>query len=334
MTPVVLLGPSMKQSRFTTVSSFLKQGLTSIAVISMVALTSACSDTSPTPSPTSSAQPETTQPKAPHPDKAFLWQVQSPKNTVYILGSIHLLKQSDYPLAQQINAAYEDAEKLVFEVDLGKLESGEAQSLVLDKATAQDGKTLQDRLTPETYQLAKTKASEIGLPIEAFSGFKPWFFSLSLITLKLQRLDFDPKNGVDQYFFKKATKDGKEILALETIEDQFNLFDGFSQGDQEEYIRQTIDELETLETSFKNMVVAWKTGDDKTLETLLLESFKDYPELEDQIFGARNRKWMTTIEPLLQKEDDYLIVVGAGHLVGKDSVLQLLQAKGHTLKRL
>lgn len=316
------------------VTAAIRRNLPRIAAIAMLALVSACQDkpTDPSPTPTPQATPAQTQ--APQPEKAFLWQVKSPQNTVYILGSIHLLKESDYPLAQQINDAYDDAEKLVFEVDLRELESSKTQSIVLEKATAQDGKTLKDRLTPETYQLAKTKASEIGLPIEAFSGFKPWFFSLTLITLKLQRLEFNPQNGVDQYFFKKAIKDGKETLALETIEDQFNLFDSFSQGNQEQYIRQTIDDLDTLETSFQEMVQAWKSGDDKTLESLLLKSFKDYPELEDQIFGARNRKWMTTIEPLLQQDEDYLIVVGAGHLVGKDNVLQLIEAKGHTLKRL
>ncbi len=308
----------------------IQKNVSRIAVIALLTLVSACGDkpTSPSPSPSPQASP------APQPKQTFLWQVKSPQNTVYLLGSIHLLKESDYPLAKQINDAYKDAEKLVFEVNMGELESSKTQSLVLEKATAQDGKTLKDRLTPETYQLAKTTASEIGLPIEAFSSFKPWFFSLTLITLKLQRLEFNPENGVDQYFFKKAIKDGKETLALETIEDQFNLFDSFSQGNQEQYIRQTIDELDTLETSFQEMVSAWKSGDDQTLKTLLLKSFKEYPELEDQIFGARNRKWMTTIEPLLQKEDDYLIVVGAGHLVGKDNVLELLQAKGHTPKRL
>lgn len=315
-----------------TFHGVIRQNVSRIAVVTLLTLVSACGDKPPRPSPTPS--PQVPQAQAPQPQQTFLWKVKSPQNTVYLLGSIHLLKKSDYPLAKQINDAYEDAEKLVFEVDMGELESSKTQSLVLEKATAQDGKTLKDRLTPETYQLAKTTASEIGLPIEAFSGFKPWFFSLTLITLKLQRLEFNPEHGVDQYFFKKATKDGKETLALETIEDQFNLFDSFSQGDQEQYIRQTIDELDTLETSFQEMVSAWKSGDDQTLKNLLLKSFKDYPELEDQIFGARNRKWMTTIEPLLQKEDDYLIVVGAGHLVGKDSVLELLQAKGHTLKRL
>ncbi|WP_299490122.1 TraB/GumN family protein [Acaryochloris sp. IP29b_bin.137] len=312
----------------------IRKILPRITVITLLTLVSACGDKPTSPSLSPAPSPQTSQPPAPQPEKTFLWQIKSSKNTVYLLGSIHLLKKSDYPLAQQINDAYEDAEKLVFEVDLGELESSKTQSIVLEKATAQDGKTLKDRLTPETYQLAKNTASEIGLPIEAFSGFKPWFFSLTLVTLKLQRLEFDPEHGVDQYFFKKAVKDGKETLALETIEDQFNLFDSFSQGDQEQYIRQTIDELDTLETSFQEMVTSWKSGDDKTLEALLLKSFKDYPELEDQIFGARNRKWMTVIEPLLQKEDDYLIVVGAGHLVGKDSVLKLLQAKGHKPTRL
>ncbi|WP_299416567.1 TraB/GumN family protein [Acaryochloris sp. IP29b_bin.148] len=315
-------------------SAIATKNLSRIAVIALLALISACQE-KPTDS-TSTPTPQTTQaqPEAPQPPKTFLWQVKSPKNTIYLLGSIHLLKESDYPLATQINDAYEDAEKLVFEVDMDQLESSETQSMVLEKATAQDGKTLPDRLTPQTYQLAKTAASEVGLPIEAFSGFKPWFFSLTLITMKFQRLGFNPQNGVDQYFFQKAKKDGKETLALEAIEDQLNLFNNFSQGDQEQYIRQTIEELDTLETSFQEMVQAWKAGDDQTLESLLLKSFKDYPDLEDQIFGARNRKWMTTIEPLLQKEDDYLIVVGAGHLVGKDSVLKLLQAKGHTPKRL
>jgi uncharacterized protein YbaP (TraB family) len=325
----------MFNTQFVNRSTLLQQGLSRMALMVMVALTVACSDPAPkagkhSPSP---LQTEAAQPQAPRPQKVFLWQVKSSKNTVYILGSIHLLKPSDYPLAQQINEAYNDAEKLVFEVDLGDLKSSQAQSIVLDKATAKDGKTLQDRLTPQTYQLAKATASEIGLPIEAFSGFEPWFFSLSLVTLKLQRLDFNPEYGVDQYFFNKATQDKKEVLALETIEDQFNLFDNFSQGNQEKYIRQTIEELDALETSFQKIVAAWKTGDEKTIESLMFESFNDYPELEDQIFGVRNRKWMATIEPLLQKEEDYLVIVGAGHLVGKNNVLQLLQAKGHRVQR-
>ncbi|NET38635.1 MAG: TraB/GumN family protein, partial [Cyanothece sp. SIO1E1] len=177
------------------------------------------------------------------------------------------------------------------------------------------------------------KAAEIGLPIAAFDSFEPWFFVLSLVTLKLQSLGFDPNYGVDRYFFNQAVQANKEILGLETVSDQLSLFDNLSAQDQEAYVQQTLLEFDTLETSFQSIIDAWKAGDAETLGNLIFESFEQYPAIRQKLFDERNQKWVPQIEALLQQDDDYLIVVGAGHLIGEGSVIDLLQDKGYVAKQ-
>ncbi len=308
--------------------------ITKIALIGLIAITNpACTaEQSRTETPAGDTQETPTQTAQSGP--AFLWSVKSSQNTVYLLGSVHLLQAKDYPLPAALDAAYEDAEKLIFEIDLKEAKSPDAQQMILKKATAEQGQTLQSTLNPDTYQLAEEKAKELGLPIQAMASFEPWFFSLTLLTAKLGQLGFQAKYGVDQHYYERAQKDGKEILALETIAEQISLFDNLKPSDQDEYVRQTLVELDTLSNSMTDIVSAWKSGNPSTLENLLFESFERYPKMRVKFFDERNQNWMKTLVPLLQKQDDYLVIVGAGHLVGENNVLQLLKEKGYSADQL
>lgn len=315
---------------FTTLGRFAK-----VAMIAVVLTTPACQEKSVT------ADAEQTQAEAQgkrtgqsQNGKAFLWSIQSSQNTLYLLGSVHLLQEKDYPLPAVLETAYQDAEKLVFEVDLKEAQSLEVQQLMLKKATLGDGKTLQTVLSPKTYQLAEQKATEVGLPIQAMAQFEPWFLSLSLLTMKLSQLGFQAQYGVDRHYYDRAVKDGKEILVLETVADQINVFDALTPSNQDDYVQQTLLELDTLGNSINDIVQAWKVGDLAAIEALLFESFEQYPDMRAKLFDERNQNWLKTLVPLLEQEEDYLVVVGAGHLVGDNNVLQLLEDKGYSADQL
>lgn len=274
------------------------------------------------------------QEKADKNEKAFLWRVKSNSVTVYILGSVHLLKKENYPLKPAIEFAFEQANKLVLEVDLnGPGQENLAQSL-LKKGMSPDGKTLEESVTPETYQLAEKRAREMGIEIQAFSRLKPWLVALTISTAKLQSLGFDPNYGIDKYFSDKARKAKKETLGLETVEYQINLFDGMPSSVQEMLLRQTLKDLDVMEKEVTRIIRSWTTGDIETAEKILLESFREYPDIYQRLISDRNRMWLPQIEELLKGKEDCLVIVGAGHLVGQGGVIELLRARGYSVEQL
>ena len=142
-------------------------------------------------------------------EKRSLWRVRSKNNVVYLLGSIHYLKPQSYPLAQEMEAAFKDAKKMIFEINLESAEGGRAQQLMALKGIYTDRTTLKDHVAPATYALAEKQLKELGLDIQIFNQFKPWFAAVTVLALKLQAMGFDPGKGIDQYFFRKAKKEKK-----------------------------------------------------------------------------------------------------------------------------
>jgi uncharacterized protein YbaP (TraB family) len=230
--------------------------------------------------------------------------------------------------------AFADSSKLVLEVNLDSLNSPDAQQMMLAKALLPAGKTLTEILSPATYQAVRQKVEALGLDIEALKRMKPWFLSLSLVAMKMQRLGYEAQHGVDRHFFERARKMKKDVLALETADFQLNLLDSLPPKTQEESLLQTLKELDQFETEFEQIMRAWATGQEKQLNDLLLESFKEYPDIYAKLISERNRNWLPKIESHLQGGNKTLVVVGAAHLVGRDGVVALLKQKGYSVEQL
>jgi uncharacterized protein YbaP (TraB family) len=269
-------------------------------------------------------------------DKSFLWQVQSSKSngSIYILGSIHFLKKENYPLKKTIEKAFSSAEKLVLEIDFKDADSGAVQRMTLEKGIQRNGKTLDQNVSPETYGLAQKRSAELGIDIRALSPLKPWVVALTLTALQLQKLGFDPKHGIDRYLAERAVKSGKTIAGLESAAFQIGLVDDLSERDQETMLRQSLKEMDLLDKGLEQIVRAWSAGDVQSLEALLLNSMREYPAVYQRIIVDRNRRWLPEIEKMIEQGESTLIVVGAGHLVGKDGVVELLKARGYTLEQM
>jgi uncharacterized protein YbaP (TraB family) len=250
-----------------------------------------------------------------------------------LLGSLHLLKQDAYPLATVIGSAYADSRKIVFETDIAALQEPAMQAKMLQLGLYPEGQNLLQDLDGSTRKLLEKKMGALGLPLEQFARFKPWFIALTLTTLELQRMGFNPMYGLDIHFFNKARTDAKEIGFLEPAEFQLNLLGNMVKKDQIAFLNQTLKDLETVNELTADLVKFWKAGNATGLHELLYRSFKDYPDIHDRLLIQRNKKWVEEIEVQMRENKNVLFIVGAGHLVGPESVVDLLKKRGYKVKQ-
>lgn len=265
--------------------------------------------------------------------RGCLWEVSTEKGTLFLVGTVHLLKPGTHVVSPAAEAAFEQSQTILLELDLDEAESPASRQLFARKALLEGG-TLKDKVSSETLALAIEKTEALGLPFDRLSNLKPWSLSLSLTLFKLQTLGFDPRHGVDRYYFDQGKQAGKEIGALETMEYQLDLFDGMSDRLQEELLRQTLGDLDHLGEETEQLVQAWSQGEVEVLEELMEKSFEDYPDLYQRLVVERNKNWVLRIEPLLNRPGTTLVVVGALHLVGEESVVELLKKQGYAVKQL
>ena len=263
-----------------------------------------------------------------------LWQLQSKSNVVYLLGSVHVLKESDYPLAAPIEAAFTNSQVAVFEASPKEMKEPETQLKMMVKSTLPAGETLKDRLSPKLYADFQKQVEQAGVPATAFDQFRPAMAGFALVMIELQKLGADPANGMDEHFFSRAEKEGKRIVPLETVEFQINLMTTFTKSEEESLLRSLLEQIDDTKKMWNEMITAWKTGDSASLEKLLNDSMKESPAIFKRLVTDRNQTWVPKIEELLRGADNAVVIVGAGHLVGTNGVVELLRRKGISIKQL
>ncbi len=263
-----------------------------------------------------------------------LWRAQGISNNVYLLGSIHLLREEDHPLPTAIDLAYEDADVLIMELDMDDIDSMATQQLFNQSGVLRDGTTLRDLMGEELYRRAEIAAEANDIPIELLASSEPWLAAITVEMLSLFRIGFDPTLGVEMTMLSRAVRDGKRIDGLEAVEEQLAFLDGLSLSAQRDMLIQTLEDSATLRESIDEMIRAWRYGDIAFLESGLLDSYEGHDELIDALLAQRNRRWVAQIAELLDDQDDYLIIVGALHLVGEIGVPSLLAEKGVKIQQL
>jgi uncharacterized protein YbaP (TraB family) len=257
-----------------------------------------------------------------------LWELHGKHNTVYLLGSIHVLRPADYPLAPAVLQAYGSAKSLLMEINLDEIDSEQVQAQMLSGATLADGKSLPDILGQRRYARAESLARELGVELPMFDQFAPWFVAEAISQLQLMQLGFQPQSGVEMYFLERARSDGKSVAGLESVHDQIALFESLPMDTQAQYLIASLEQAHELPKQVDDMVRAWQRGDTAWFERQLQSEFGNDPVLYQSFLIARNRKWIPKIEALLDQDKNYLVIVGTGHLVGHDSVIDLLKKDG------
>jgi uncharacterized protein YbaP (TraB family) len=266
--------------------------------------------------------------------EAPVWALKGAHNTVYLAGSVHLLRAKDATLPSAFDRAYADAEALVMEIDLDDLDPAAAQTWMLTNGMFTDGQTLSGVIGQQRFDRVEKEGTRLGLPVEALEQLEPWLVAMTLAQLQYMKLGFDPEQGVEKQLQRKAMQDHKEITGLETLEEQLGLLAGLSATDQAKFLDLTLEEMHEMEGETESLLGAWRTGNAQKLASMLSDEYKVAPSLYRMLIEDRNRRWMPQIEKLLKGDKDYLIVVGALHLVGNGGLLQLTKAKGFEAKQL
>ncbi len=254
----------------------------------------------------------------------LLWKVSDKDNAVYLLGSFHLLRPSDYPLSGDVDAAYADAERVLFELSPDEMRSPAMPQLMVQAAMRTDGKTLQQDLDAATWARLEAWAGKNGIPLASFNSFEPWFVGLTISIVEMTRQGLDPKLGLDNHFMDKALAAGKPTSGLERAQEQIAVLDGMDAAEQRQAETQRLHD-------------AWRRGDaDGLWNGMAADMRKQYPRLYKRINVDRNDAWVPKIRQLLDQpgDDDALVVVGALHLLGEDGVVEKLRDHGYKVERI
>jgi uncharacterized protein YbaP (TraB family) len=268
------------------------------------------------------------------PLKTSLWAVRSGGTTLYLAGSIHFLRQEDHPLPLAMREAYADSDKVFFETDIGAMSDPNLQAKMLRLSMYPQEENLYGRISAETLRLYEKKMEQLGLPAEQFARFKPWFIAMSLELMEFQRLGFDPNYGVDTHFYRLAREDGKPTGFFETVDQQIDLLAGMDRKNQDDFLNQTLRDIEQISGMAEELVSSWRTGDAVNLHLMLFRNFDDYPGIYERLLLERNRDWVRQIEELLNARQTVMVVVGVMHLVGPESVVAILEQKGYAVDQL
>ncbi len=251
---------------------------------------------------------------------------------LFLCGTIHVLRDSDYPLSPGYEAAYNRSDKIVLELPPGSGNGPAMASRMRQLGTYAADTSLEANITQETWQTVRQWASTHGIEASSLNRSRPWFVSLIITSTEYAALGAKPDMGVDQYFETRAERDGKPGEGLETVEFQLQLFSKLTQAQQKDMIEQTMAEVSTLSREYEKMISAWKNGELDALHEMLFREAERYPELMDLFLKDRNHAWIDRLDAMLKKGENAMILVGTGHLTSDDGLIQLLKNRGYRVR--
>ena len=269
-------------------------------------------------------------------DKAFVWEVTAGSNTVYLMGSIHFADSSFYPLRKEIEQAFDRSSHLVVELDVNNIQPEKYNQILQEKGSYKNGKTIEDVLSEETWLQLRQSLKKLNIEYDAIKSYKPGILVLTLSAIQVVQMGFDPDLGIDIYFLRKAAKQAdKQIVELETLQQQLDLFIDIPDG--ELLLKESLFSLDESELVMVDIVHFWKQGDEEKMDKLLFEdTLNEYPafsKIYDSLFYERNRQMTIKIEDMLKQQEGYFVVVGSGHLIGEKGIVNTLKKNGYKVTR-
>ncbi len=263
----------------------------------------------------------------------MVWKITSEEGkTGYLLGSVHMAKPELFPLDSIYYEVFDKADIIGFEVNLDSLLI-ETQALLPKYGLYPTGESLKDHLSEETFKKLEDYMSSFGVPIVTMLQMKPWIIASSFSALELQKSGYSIE-GIDQHFFNKAKDKNKKIIGLETTEFQMKIFAEMPEKEQIDFLEYSLENAKESVESIDEIMRFWEIGDAENLHQLMEGGMEEFShEVYEDIIINRNKNWIPKIQQLMQDHTP-LIIVGVGHLVGENSVNDLLTKEGYQVKQL
>ncbi len=267
--------------------------------------------------------------------KAFIWKATragEQTKTVYLVGSVHVGRSDWYPLDPVFHRAYEESEALVVEVDLTQTDPAQMQAILAEYAVLEGGKTLRDVLSEPTWQRLTAYCREKRMNLEALELLEPWFLSMTIVLARYAEQGYT-QPGIDAHFLSLGDK---TVLALESLRYQLELFDNFEPEIQELLLLDAMEGHLQTGGDLGGLAQAWSEGDAGAIARMLEVEEEDpkLAPLREKLIDERNRNMGAGIEKILETRDTVLVVVGAGHVVGRGGLVDLLGRRGFEVVQL
>jgi len=259
-----------------------------------------------------------------------MWAVKDADSTIYLFGTVHLLKPETQWKTEKLEAALKEAEQLWLELPTTNAEELAPQMMpLITQFGLAPATPLSSSLTPEEMKTLDEAAQLAGMTGAQLNIFRPWFAALTISTSAMVRAGYDPASGVDSKIEAAFGARGVKPNGLETPESQIKVFANMERDEELTYLRETMEEYENAGTMLDGMVDQWARGDLAAMEQLFVTEMRAAsPELYAALLPKRNANWVVQIEEMLKGKGSIFIAVGAGHLIGEDSVQAMLKAKG------
>jgi uncharacterized protein YbaP (TraB family) len=269
---------------------------------------------------------------ASHQSGSSVWKISKDGNSVFLGGSIHILRSDDFPLPKEFDRAFSRSSMLVLEADIEQLADESVARYLLTCMFLPDGKTLESILDFDTYEMLKEKCEEYGFPIDSVSQLKPSMIMAMLTMLEIQKSGF-VQQGVDVHYLEKAKKVKKPRGFLETIETQIDMLVTMGDGYENDYVKYSLHDMDNTEKELADIVSEWKKGGASSTERAILEMKSQWPALYKTILADRNAAWLPQINEYLVSGSPVLVIVGLAHLHGPDGLLKQLADSGCTVEQ-
>lgn len=266
--------------------------------------------------------------------KHFLWRVSKGSQVMYIAGSVHVLRRSDYPLAPILESSYRSAAGLVEEIDLSRFDPDSAQLEMQRLGAYPPGQSLKTALSPEVYQRVMALAAKQKVDMAMIDPMRPWLASLVILDTQVSQTGYDAQSGLDMHYTSEAKADGKPIIGLEDPDYQLGLMASLSDKSQQDLLVQSLDESAGFDQEMQTIIQAWHAGDTAAIDKEMQQEFGGYPEIYQAVLVKRNAAWVPKLEALMQSGKTYFVVVGTLHLVGPDGLIARLQKDGYKAEQL
>ncbi|MCA8900413.1 MAG: TraB/GumN family protein [Hyphomonas sp.] len=260
-----------------------------------------------------------------------LWTLADEDTTIYLMGTVHLLRPDLDWRTGEIDAAIQAADTIVFEADTtSEAAASEMMRFISQQGMFSDGRQLTSLLNEAEKAELETALKAVNLPLGAVQPMRPWFAAVNLSVMQMQRDGFDPDSGVEQVLEAEGRAAGKDFGYLESIDQQLGLIANLPEDEQVEFLVSAAESVEEGAEVLDVLVAEWADGDVNGLGVMMSnEEMMGSEAVYDALLRVRNEAWVPKIEAMLDEPGTVLVAVGAGHLAGEDSVITLLRANGH-----
>jgi uncharacterized protein YbaP (TraB family) len=261
----------------------------------------------------------------------FLWRVEGPQATHYLLGSVHLLPPSIYPLPTALDDAYAASDVVVLETDIDAIGSAETIQRTLQAAIDPNAGGLRAALGTKDYAKLGQLIATRGLPPTLCDTFKAWFCAMTLEVMLYQQSGFSPALGIDQHYADRAHSDGKALRWLEPVEQHLALLTRMPDAVGTAYLLATLDEAGDADADPATLLRAWQTSDLAFMNEQTTQMRREHPQAYARLLGDRNRAWLPKLVTLFESSTPALVIVGAAHLGGDDGLVTQLRRRGYRI---